>query len=117
MTDNIKVGDRVRFTPDSDTRRAWTVTARNADHIVAVRQAYFEPEGVVQYTVTEVRDYRYNGVRPGLVRSSLNTMGGGWDLDHRIDEGSREIIAALEAGEYELSNRRVIEVDDVTVVT
>ncbi len=97
---DVAVGDRVRFTPDSRARAWWTVTARNADHVVAVRQAPFHPKGTVEYTVTGQMKGRYNGAGPGLVRSSLNTLGGGWDLSNH-GAGPGEILEALESGRAE----------------
>lgn len=109
----IAVGDQIRFQPDSRERAWWTVTQRNDDHVVAVRQAPFHPKGTVEYTVTGRMDGRRNGAGPGLVRSSLNTLGGGWDLSNRQDAGSEEILDALESGQYELSMRRVIDVHSI----
>lgn len=108
-TPQISIGDQLRFTPDSRERAWWTVVARNAEHIVAVRQAPFEPKGVVEYTVTGQLNGPRNGAGPGLVRSSLNTLGGGWDLSDQ-SAGSTEILAALESGDFHLSMRRVIDV-------
>lgn len=113
MFDEIEVGDKILMVPDPRPRNAWTVTARNDEHIVAVRQAPFRPKGEVEYTITGTLNGGYNGVRSGLVRSSLNTLGGGWELDGRVEEGSREIIEALESGDFELSLRRVYPLDSL----
>lgn len=109
----ITVGDQIRFQPDSRERAWWTVTARNDDHVVAVRQAPFHPKGTVEYTVTGRMDGHRNGAGPGIVRSSLNTLGGGWDLSNREGVGAEEILDALESGQYELSMRRVIDIHSI----
>lgn len=111
---DVSVGDRIRFTPDSRERSWWEVIDRDEDHVVAIRQAPFHPKGTVEYTVTAMWDHVYNGAGPGLVRSSLNTLGGGWDLSNREDgAGAEDILDALSSGEYELSNRRVVGVDSI----
>lgn len=111
---DIAAGDQIRFTPDSRARAWWTVTDRNAEHVVAIRQAPFHPKGTVEYTVTGHLNGQRNGAGPGLVRSSLNTLGGGWDLSNsRAEVGSEEILAALESGRYELSMRRVVSVHGI----
>lgn len=111
---DLKTGDRVRLN-GSHQRRAWAVTARTDEHIILLRQAPFHPKGMHEYTIIAERDHPYNGVRAGLVRSSLNTLGGGWDIDGRVGEGTREMIDALESGEFELSNRRLFPVNEVEV--
>lgn len=110
----VQVGDYVKFYPDSNERQWWHVVARNDDHVVAVRQAPFQEKGTLQYTVTGYREYQYNGVGPGLVRSSLDSMGGGWDLG---EDGSEAytIIEALESGDHDLSNRRLENVKAIEV--
>ncbi|PZR55250.1 hypothetical protein DNL40_02445 [Xylanimonas oleitrophica] len=110
----IHVGDRIRFTGDPSTRW-WTVRARDERFIIATRQAAFEPGGTLRYTVVDLTGWthRYNGVGPGVVRSSLNTLGGGWDLGPE-GEGCDEILAELQAGRFELSVRRVLHVDGIT---
>lgn len=109
----IAVGDAIRFQPDSRERAWWTVTNRDHDHVVAVRQAPFEPKGTVEYTVTGVMEGHRNGAGPGLIRSSLNTLGGGWDLSNREGVGSEEILDVLRSGKYELSMRRVIDIHSI----
>lgn len=111
----IEVGDRIRLTPGGRDRIWWDVTARDDAHIVAVRPAPFEPKakGAVEYTILATIDYRYNAAGPGLIRTTVNTIGGGWDLDGRVNEGSEEIIAALASGDWELSRRRLLGVANV----
>lgn len=103
IVSGLAVGDRVRI---NGNRLTWTVTARNDDYVVAVRQAPFQPKGEHQYTIITHSDYRYNFVGPGLILTTVNTMGGGWDLDGRVEEGSRELVEALASGEWETSHRR-----------
>lgn len=111
---DVAIGDQIRFTPDSRPRAWWTVIDRNPEHIVAVRQAPFEPKGTLEYTVTGHMNGQRNGAGPGLVRSSLNTLGGGWDLSNRDGgAGPEGILAALESGKYELSMRRVVDVQTI----
>lgn len=111
--ERIAVGDQIRFTPDSRARAWWTVTARNEEHVVAVRQAPFHPKGTLEYTVTGEMQGVRNGAGPGSVRSSLNTLGGGWDLSNREGVGSGEILEALDSDRYELSMRRVVSVESI----
>lgn len=111
----FKVGDQIRFAPSrGDGRRWWIVRALNDRYMVATRQAAFEPKGVLVYTVVDLVGWRYtyNGAGPGMVRSSLNTLGGGWEIGPD-GEGCQDIITALEIGEFELSNRRVVDVESI----
>lgn len=111
---DLQIGDRVRI---NGNRLAWTITARNDDYIVAVRQAPFQPKGEHQYTIITHSDYRYNFVGPGLILTTVNTIGGGWDLYGRVDEGSRELVEALASGEWETSHRRRERLHKLDVVT
>lgn len=109
--DRIAVGDKIRFEPNGG-RRWWTVHDRDERYIVATAQAPFEPKGTLWYTVVDLtgwQEKRYNGAGNGIVRSSLNTLGGGWDLGPN-GEGCEEIIPALNSGKWELSHRRVANV-------
>lgn len=109
--EDIATGDQVRFVPDSRERAWWKVVGRDAEHIVAIRQAPFHPKGIVEYTVTGHMDGQRNGAGPGAVRSSLNTLGGGWDLsDREGGAGAAEILDALKSGRFELSMRRVVSI-------
>lgn len=109
----IPAGDRIRFVPQSGNRW-WTVRASDERYIVATRATVFT--GEVVYTVVDLTgwDRTYNGVKPGPVRSSLDTLGGGYDLGPD-GEGCDQILAELNAGEHELSQRRVTEVAQIEV--
>lgn len=112
--DHIAVGDKIRFDPPAKGRRWWTVRARDKRFIVVTTQAPFEPKGSLWYSVVDLtgwQDKRYNGAGNGVVRSSLNTLGGGWDCE--TDEGVAAILPALQTGEWELSHRRVLNVIDI----
>jgi len=108
---DITVGDRIRF--DSHNGPYWwTVRDRDDRYIVATSQAPFRPKGELQYTVVDLtgwQDKRYNGAGNGVVRSSLNMLGGGWDLA-ADGGGTEEVIPALRAGDWELPHRRVVNV-------
>lgn len=109
----VGIGDKIKFHPNGG-RRWWTVRDRDDRYIVATAQAPFQPKGELWYTVVDLtgwQDKRYNGCGNGIVRSSLNTLGGGWDTS---DEGIAQIIPALHSGEWELSHRRVANVWTVT---
>lgn len=110
----LNVGDRIRFMPQRGNRW-WTIRARDGRFIVATQQAPFEPRGILRYTVVDLTGWtsKYNGVGPGKVRSSLNTLGGGAGdvADISTDEGCQAILAALQSGEWELSRRRVVRVE------
>ena len=111
QTDDIAVGERIRFTPNHG-RQWWTVRDRDERYIVATAHAPFQPKGTLQYTVVDLtgwQDRRYNGAGNGIVRSSLNTLGGGWNIG-ADGTGAGEILPALHSGERELSHRRVVNV-------
>lgn len=118
--DALAVGDRVRFTPSGNRKGGkervwWRVVARNAEHVVLVRQAAFEPKGTLEYTVTGWLNHGYNGSGPGPVRSSLNSLGGGYDVGADGEKG-HEVIAELEDPHgLELSMRRVLSIWDLEV--
>ena len=110
--DDIIVGDKIRFDPQSGNRW-WTVKARDDRYIVAVRPAEFTKNDLF-YTVVDLTGwtFTYNGVPPGVVRSSLNTLGGGFDIG---DSGEKcdDVLSVLRSGQFELSHRRVIEVESI----
>jgi hypothetical protein len=110
----LEVGQRIHI---NGHRLTWTITARNDEYIVAVRQEPFRPKGEHQYTVITHSDYRYNFVGPGLILTTANTMGGGWDLDGRVEEGSRELVDALASGEWDTSHRRREWLDSIRIVS
>lgn len=111
---DIKIGDRIRFLPQGGNRW-WTVGARDERFIIASQQAPFEPKGTLQYTVVDLTGwtFTYNGVGPGIVRSSINLIGGGYDLDET--GWADQMLAELQSGELELSHRRVMRVDRIEV--
>lgn len=109
----LTTGTRVRL---NGGRVAWTVSARSDTYIVLVRQAAFYPKGEHEYTVIENSSYRYNFVGPGLIMTTLNTIGGGWPIDGRVAEGSQEALDALESGEFQTSHRRRAALNDWTVI-
>lgn len=115
MSENeISIGDQIRFDPNLG-RNWWTVRDRDERYIVATAQAPFKPRGVLHYTVVDLtgwQDRVYNGAGNGIVRSSLNTLGGGWNID-ADGKGAEEIIPALRSGEWEFSNRRVVSVHTI----
>jgi len=113
--EDVGVGDRVRFGPNGGSQW-WTVRDRDERFIVATAQAAFEPKGVLQYTVVDLtgwQDRKYNGAGNGVVRSSLNTLGGGWDIE-ADGAGAERIIPALRSGEWDLSYRRLVNVNAIT---
>lgn len=107
----VKVGDRISFTPKAAGHRWWTVEACDDRFIIATQQAPFRPKGELFYTIVDLTGYTHahNGVRPGVIRSSSDMLGGGWD------EGWPELLAALQSGEVRLSTRRHAPVDHITV--
>jgi hypothetical protein len=110
--EDIKVGDKIRFVPQSGNRW-WTVKARDERYLVAVRKAEFTKDDLF-YTVVDLTGwtFTYNGVPPGIVRSSLNTIGGGYDVG-TDGENCHEILEVLNSGQFELSHRRVAAVQDI----
>lgn len=112
----VKIGDRIRFTPTNSAKgRWWTVRDCDERFIVATMRAPFLPKGELWYTIVDLTGWaekRYNGAGYGPVRSSLNTLGGGWECD---EDGVRRIIPALRSGEWELSHRRVASVWSIEV--
>ena len=111
----VEPGDRLRFWPTGGMgARWWTVGAVDDRYVVATSTLPFG-QGPC-YTVVDLTgfaDTTYNGQGNGVVRSSLNTLGGGWDLDEP-DSGAT-ILAGLTSGEWELSHRRILRVDRVEV--
>lgn len=108
MSEHIEVGQQIKFAGD---HYWWTVRARDDRYIVATRQAQFRPVGEYFYTIIDTvgfLDRTYNGVGNGPVRSSLNTLGGGWDLGPNF-EGCGEMIRLLNDGRWELSHRRLAD--------
>ncbi len=114
MTDyaDLAVGDQIRFDPQGGNRW-WAVLARNERFVVATYPAPFHTTRL-RYAVfvTDGLGYVYNGQGPGPVRTSLDTLGGGWDVG---PDGvyADEVITALETGEWGLSHRRLLNVDSV----
>ena len=116
--EDLEVGDRIRFTvPDSDTHRSrwWEVAAVDHRYVIAFRQAPFQSAGLKEYTVIDLieRQQPYNDVPPGIVRSSLNTLGGGFDTT--AEGWADKMLAELHDGTWELSNRRLAAVHGVEV--
>lgn len=112
---SLQPGARVRFRPSGVSgNRWWLVRVRNERYILATQQEPFAKKGQLIYTIIDTAwDITYNGVRPGVARSSLNTLGGGWDCT--TDEQCQEALDALESGEFEFSHRRVLGVWDVEI--
>lgn len=114
---DLAVGDRIRFPPLRGPW--WTVRAADDRYTVATAPEPFAPLGSLVYTVIDwtgwARKTR-NGAGFGPVRSSLNTLGGGWDLDlERPEVSCDEILRVLHSGEFELSARRVLNLYRVEV--
>lgn len=101
---DIHAGDEIHVTPD-ERDAPWRVTARDDKHIVIIRPTAEAPDSVEYAVIAEVTD-TYNSAGPGLIRASLNTLGGGWNLNGRERAGAEEIIHALADGVHELSLRR-----------
>lgn len=116
IPETIEIGQRIRFEPQNDAVW-WTVRAADERFVIATRQAPFKPKGDLWYTVVDRTGWqakRYNGAGEGVVRSSLNTLGGGWDIGPD-GEGCQEALVALQSGQFELSNRRVMDVRGIEV--
>ncbi len=104
----VSVGDRIRITPIGHQRRWWTVGARDERYVIAWRNAPFLRDER-EYTVIDLNAYRDNGVDPGVVASSLNTLGGGWDIGPN-GEGCDSALQGLVSGEWGMSRRRLLGV-------
>ena len=109
----LKIGDRFTITPAGTyAKRSWRVGARNDRYIVAHRG---RTKRSIQYTVIDTEfPYQYNGVGPGVVRSSLNLIGGGYDIGPD-GSGCQGALEELLTGSLELSHRRLLYVDDITL--
>lgn len=107
----IKAGDRIGFTPKEGGHAWWTVQVRDERFIIATQQAPFKPRGEQLYTIVDLSGYTHarNGVRPGVIRSSSDMLGGGWD------EGWPALLAGLQSGKVRLSTRRHAPVDEIKV--
>lgn len=113
--EDIKVGDRIRFDPQPGNNW-WTVRARDARYIIATQQAPFQQAGEHQYTIVDLVGYlnrSRNGAGPGIVRSSLNTIGGGYDIGN-YGMHCDQMLADLHDG-WELSARRAMSVKAIEV--
>jgi len=111
-SDGVHVGDRIRFTPENTVAGWWKVVDRDTRYIVAIAQRPFKPKGEWLYTVVDLTGWqnrKYNGVGNGVVRSSLDTLGGGWEIGPN-GEGAEQILPALRDGEWGLSYRRLAKV-------
>lgn len=111
----IKVGDKVKFFPSVSTgERWWTVQSRDERFIVAVMQRPFHTSKDALYTVVDITGWenqRYNDAGEGVVRSSLDTLGGGWSgVSLEDPTAAREALQAVNTGERELSYRRMVNV-------
>lgn len=112
----LRVGDRIRLTPGSDGKRAWTVRARSRRFIVATCIKGFG-RGIA-YTCIDTTgwlDWHYNGQGRGVVRSSLDTLGDGWDIGPD-GEGCDDVLQGLRSGKWELSRHRAIDVRGIETV-
>lgn len=116
----LRVGDKIAFTPEAGARWPWTVRARDERFIVATSPAPFKPKGTLMYTVVDRTGWQKmsrNGHGHGVVRSSLDILGGGWGDGSYDDAACAEILSVLRSGEWGLSHRRVLSVWGVEVVT
>jgi hypothetical protein len=108
----IVVGDQIRF---EHNEAWWTVGARDERFIVATKRATFskKSDNAFWYTIIDLTGWaekRYNGAGEGPVRSSLNTLGGGWDLNpDNLAESCEEILEAVKGERWELSHRRITD--------
>lgn len=116
----LEVGQRIRLHPHNGGSRWWTVRALDDRYLVATRRPAFPGDDAdIVYTVVDWTGWerqRRNGAGYGPVRSSLNTLGGGWDID-AADPGAgcEEILRVLQAEEWELSRRRLLDVERIEV--
>lgn len=121
----LQIGDRVRLHPHNGGTRWWTVRALDDRYLVATRRAAFstgteDTDGpAIAYTVVDWTGWSrraYNGAGYGPVRSSLNTLGGGYYLDpDRLELSAGNILRDLHAGTFELSHRRIVDLDRIEV--
>jgi hypothetical protein len=113
----LAVGDRFRFYPRGGSgNRWWTLRARDERYLVATCPAPFRPKGELWYCVVDLRwTSRRNGSRPGMIRSSLNVLGGGWPYDAFDQEAFDQVMVDLNRGTWELSVRRLLAVDRIEV--
>lgn len=105
-------GDRIRFTPAAGAgRRWWTVRATDERYLVATCPLH---DDELVYNVVDFTGWTrtYNGVPPGVVRSSLDTLGGGYDVGED-GENCRQILAKLRDGTCQLSHRRLTPVSEI----
>lgn len=108
---------RIRFTPQSG-KRWWDVLYEDDRFIIATQpRPFITPmsDNDLYYTVVDTSGWNrtYNGVGPGIARSSLNSLGGMWpEKDFKPDSVAR-VVEALHEGSLELSNRRVRAVESI----
>lgn len=107
---------RIRFTPQSG-KRWWDVLYEDNRFIIAVQPRPFAPstDENLYYTVVDKTGWERtcNGVPPGVVRSSLNSLAGSWPEDDFSTDSVDRVIEGLYEGRRELSNRRVRAVESI----
>ena len=94
---SLTPGDKLRFAEEPNT--PYKVRATSEHFALLTRQQPFRPMGVYLYTVVDWR----NGVR-----GPINVVGQGWEC--KTDEQCRDLIAELEAGEWEVSHRNWLRI-------
>ena len=69
-----------------------------------------------QYTVIDTAfEDSWRGQGPGVVRSSLDTLGGGWKVGPD-GAGCEDALRAIETGVQQLSYRRLLAVESISPV-
>lgn len=111
---DLAIGQRIRFRPHA-SNRWWTIRALDDRYVVATQVAPFTSNDL-QYTIVDLTgwDHTYNGVGPGVVRSSLNTLGGGYDVGPD-GKNCQQLLDDLVAGTHQFSPRRVMAVNAIEV--
>lgn len=112
--DEFQVGDKIRFVPQSGNRW-WTIRALDDRYVIATAPAPFVSDSLY-YTVVDLNGWTFahDGVGHSIVRSSLNTLGGGYDVGPN-GEKCGQMLKELNDHLWQLSHRRMVRVEGIEI--
>lgn len=114
----VQIGQQIIFDPVPDQQTAteqWFVKARDERYIIAELSDASNPT-IRGYCVIDTNPApvaHLENLPPAPVRSSLDTLGGGYDLSQ--PDWAETMLAQVNDGTYQLSRRRSIPILGITV--